>query len=639
METTTPTTQPIDVDQEIQGYVRLEEPKSFFLFAGAGSGKTRSLVNALLYIRDLFGNKLHIQGKKVAVITYTNAAANVIQQRIDFNPLFVISTIHSFVWTLIKPFPADIKVWLINNLQEEIAELHTELVKGKPGTKTEIARKASLAAKQRRLANLSTVTQFTYNPNGENAGRDALNHSEVLKIAANFLSTKPLLQYILISQYPILFIDESQDTNKHLMEAILAVELTQKGKFLLGLFGDTMQRIYLDGKSDLGVNLPSHWSKPSKLVNYRSPKRIIALLNKIRLSVDGRQQVAAPDREEGFVRLFVAPNTAQNKDALEAKVQQHMEALTKDAEWLQDKSVKKLILEHHMAARRLGFSEMFDTLHSVDKFTTGLLDGSLSIVKLFSELVLPLLLAKRKGDEFAVVNILQKHSPLLDASFLKNNSEKQLGQLKKAGAAVNALFNIWHEKKPTFKQILDVVHAANLFDIPSKLLPFLPANEEQTDKNSIDTPATETAPETLTEEETNDDLTQYNAIQEFLDGPFDQIQAYSDYIGERTPFDTHQGIKGREFPRVMVIIDDTETRGFLYKYDKLFGAEALSKTDLENEKAGKDSGISRPKRLFYVTCSRAESSLAIVAYTSDVAAFQAFVIKEGWFKSTEIELL
>jgi len=639
METTLPTEQPIDVDHEIQGYLKLENPKSFFLFAGAGSGKTRSLVTALLYIRDQFGNKLHVQGKKVAVITYTNAAADVIQRRIDFNPLFVISTIHSFVWTLIKPFPADIKVWLINNLQEEIEELYAELAKGRPGTKTEIARKASLAAKQRRLANLSTVTQFTYNPNGENAGKDALNHSEVVKIAANFLSTKPLLQHILISQYPILFIDESQDTNKHLMEAILSVELTHKGKFLLGLFGDTMQRIYLDGKSDLGVNLPPHWAKPSKLVNYRSPQRIIALINKIRLSVDGRQQIPAPAREEGFVRLFMAPNTAKNKDALEAKVQQQMETLTKDAEWLQDKSVKKLILEHHMAAHRLGFSEMFDILYSVDKFATGLLDGSLSIVKLFSELVLPLLLAKRKGDEFAVANILQKHSPLLDASFLKNNSEKQLNQLKKAGAAVNALYDAWHEKKPTFKEILDIVHTVHLFEVPTKLQPFLTPNEEGINVAPTNPPAADTAQETITEEETNDDLTQYNAIQAFLNGPFDQIQAYSDYIGERTPFDTHQGIKGCEFPRVMVIVDDAESRGSLYKYDKLFGAEPPSKTDLDNEKVGKDSGISRPKRLFYVTCSRAESSLAIVAYTSDVAAFQAFVINQGWFKSTEIELL
>ena len=35
------------VDSEIASCLVLEKPRSFFLFAGAGSGKTRSLVEAL----------------------------------------------------------------------------------------------------------------------------------------------------------------------------------------------------------------------------------------------------------------------------------------------------------------------------------------------------------------------------------------------------------------------------------------------------------------------------------------------------------------------------------------------------------------------------------------------------------------
>ena len=36
-----------NVDEEIYAYVTDTPPKSFLLFAGAGSGKTRTLVNAL----------------------------------------------------------------------------------------------------------------------------------------------------------------------------------------------------------------------------------------------------------------------------------------------------------------------------------------------------------------------------------------------------------------------------------------------------------------------------------------------------------------------------------------------------------------------------------------------------------------
>jgi DNA helicase-2/ATP-dependent DNA helicase PcrA len=100
------------VDDEIHSYLNLNEPKSFFLFAGAGSGKTRSLVNALLKVRQKSGQSLRLKSQRIAVITYTNAACDEIKSRIDYDPLFSVSTIHSFVWDLIKSHQTDIKQWL-----------------------------------------------------------------------------------------------------------------------------------------------------------------------------------------------------------------------------------------------------------------------------------------------------------------------------------------------------------------------------------------------------------------------------------------------------------------------------------------------------------------------------------------------
>ncbi len=64
------------VEVEIAGCLRIDRPKSFFLFAGAGSGKTRSLVIALRYIRKENGRRLRLRGQRVAVVTYTNAACD-----------------------------------------------------------------------------------------------------------------------------------------------------------------------------------------------------------------------------------------------------------------------------------------------------------------------------------------------------------------------------------------------------------------------------------------------------------------------------------------------------------------------------------------------------------------------------------
>ena len=72
--------------------------------------------------------------------------------------------------------------------------------------------------------------------------------------------------------------------------------------FSLGLFGDTMQRIYTDGKENLGTNLPNDWYKPEKKLNHRCPKRVVTLINKIRSDADGIEQLPRTDKEDGFER-------------------------------------------------------------------------------------------------------------------------------------------------------------------------------------------------------------------------------------------------------------------------------------------------------------------------------------------------
>ena len=56
------------VDEELLACLNLQNPKSFFLFAGAGSGKTRSLVNVLEQIKDKYGDELKLRRKNVAIL-------------------------------------------------------------------------------------------------------------------------------------------------------------------------------------------------------------------------------------------------------------------------------------------------------------------------------------------------------------------------------------------------------------------------------------------------------------------------------------------------------------------------------------------------------------------------------------------
>ncbi len=98
----------------------LEKPKSFFLYAGAGTGKTRAVVEAMDIFRSRYGTQFRQSGQKVAVITYTNAACDEIRRRIDFDPIFAVSTIHSFAWEQIRTYHKDISAWLRARLAAEI---------------------------------------------------------------------------------------------------------------------------------------------------------------------------------------------------------------------------------------------------------------------------------------------------------------------------------------------------------------------------------------------------------------------------------------------------------------------------------------------------------------------------------------
>ena len=286
-------------DEEIATCLDLAAPRSFFLFAGAGSGKTRSLVKALDHVRKLHGETLRFRGQRVGVITFTNAACDEINRHLEFDRTVEVSTIHSFAWSLISGLNHDIREWLRKNLATEIAEIQVLEAKGRSGTKASAERISKIASKGKRLANLNTVRRFIYSPSGDNRGRDALNHSEVIKISATFLQTKPAMQSILVGRYPILLIDESQDTNKLLIDALFAVQSHHRERFALGLLGDMMQRIYSDGKEGLGQNLPSDWATPGKRLNHRCPKRVIRLINKVRKTIDDQEQVPRTDSAEG----------------------------------------------------------------------------------------------------------------------------------------------------------------------------------------------------------------------------------------------------------------------------------------------------------------------------------------------------
>ena len=317
-----------------------------------------------------------------------------------------------------------------------------------------------------------------------------------------------------------------------------------------------------------------------------------------------------------------------DKQKVEADAARVMAAVASDDEWMNQEAVKVLTLEHHMAARRGGFDGFFEPLYRMDRFKTGLLDGTLSGVAFFAQQVLPLVEALQSEDRFGVAQVVKDHSPLVSPDTL-SASEAPLEEIRTARRSVESVFSLWDDgADPVLLDVLKTIAHEGLFGIPDVFMPIL---SDADTKGEVTEPASADA-----EDDRNPAI---DAWREALSVPFSQLHAYVEYISDRSPFGTHQGIKGLQFPRVMVILDDNEARGFMFSYEKLLGAKALTATDEKNQLEGKDTSVDRTRRLFYVTCSRAQQSLGIIVYTKDAGKVAKHMSDLGWFKHDEIVLV
>ena len=240
---------------------------------------------------------------------------------------------------------------------------------------------------------------------------------------------------------------------------------------------------------------------------------------------------------------------------------------------------------------------------------------------MLTTVIAPLIEALQRGDKFSVARIVGKHSALVDAKVFRNSTE-QFAQLAKADLASKLLLTACQTEDLSVGSVLREIHRSKLFELPEIVI----------DALSLSATGTGGEGEQLIQLEQ-----ELEAWQSVLNVPFVQLSRYAAYTKEGSPFGTHQGVKGLEFPDVMVIVDDNDARGFLFSYEKLFGLKTKTEADVKNEAQGLETTIDRTRRLFYVTCSRAKESLAIVAYCSNTAQLRRYVLDQNWFEPNEVD--
>ena len=542
--------------------------RDFRLEAGAGAGKTYSLVKALQWFIEQRGEQLVRQHQRVACITYTNVATDEITRRTDGHPAIHASTIHSFCWGLCKNFQSMLRQEVVN-----IEALNQKIID------------AGGLAQQRIIYDLgyrrATETEVY------------LHHDDVLKLMVAMMEYSKFRR-VFTARYPVLFIDEYQDTDSDFAETLVRNFVAKDEGPLVGLFGDSWQKIYRTGA---GAIEHENLTLIGKEANFRSVPAVVDVLNSIRPALP--QQVSDPGAE-GSVSVFHSNSFAGERragghwagDLPAVSVHEHLESLRRhlEGEGWDPATTKILMLTHNVLAAEQNYGQLLD----VFDFNDSLFRKEDSHIAFLVDVVEPACEAFAAGKYGEMFSIIGKKSARL-ASI----------EGKRAWSAdMQRLFDL--RQTGSIGDVIDLMKETARPRLPDAIL----RNEERL-------AAAEAAD--IEESRTLRQLDKLRGI------PYEELIAVAQFINESTPFSTKHGVKGAEFENVLVVLG----RGWnLYNWNQFL------EWFPDGYPANKEESFYRNRNLFYVACSRPIKNLSLL-FTQELSA-DALATLEGWFGAENI---
>lgn len=477
------------VDAEI--IETLQSGQSFRVEAGAGSGKTYSLNNVIEWIQTNKWAEYIRKKQNVVCITYTNAAVDVIAERLSKDSFIIPSTIHSFAWNAIKQY----QNFLIN-----IVTSDPEFI---PDS-----------------GDFEAVVEVTYTLGHryKENGIHYLYHDDVLKLFCMLLDNAKF-RHIFSSRYPLILIDEYQDSYGPIIDRFKDYFIAARKGPQFGFFGDAWQTIYQSSKA-CGTIEHENLAVIKKGSNFRSAPRIVRFLNEIRPSLP---QTSAIDGCEGEIVVITSNDyTGSRRSDRNFKGELPPEELRDRINRVSAKikqetdpkeSFKALMITHRVLAAQQGYERLLGILKD------GLRDKEDPFLLFFIDTVEPIYDALDTSNMQLLFDTLGiKRYPI------SKKSEK---------SAWNNLYvqlKIVRSKRAI--EVFDLIYKSKLIPIPPKLEGWYQLYQ--------------TAPETLYSSE--------SSIQTFLDLDYKEFIAAKDFLHPEAEFSTEHGVKGEEYDNVLFAV-------------------------------------------------------------------------------------
>lgn len=555
-------------------FVCLDEGRSFRLEAGAGAGKTYSLEKALRRLINRCGREFLRQRQQVGCITYTNVAKDEIISRIHAHPAVRPETVHGFCWSILQDFQTTLRE-LVPNLPswaERLEEaggvgnrrIHYEL--GYPGV---------------------TDEQVT------------LRHEDVLTLMIQALKL-PKFRRVMTVRYPVLLIDEYQDTDAGFVDALKVWFLDQREGPLIGLFGDHWQKIYGDG---CGLVEHAALEAIDKNANFRSVNAIVQVLNRMRPALP--QMVSDPEAS-GEARVFHTNNwsgvrrtgqgghwTGDTSPEAARAYFQHVKARLTDEGW--DFAVKKtkiLMLTHSILAREQGYANIPPIYGRYNDLWLKKNDPHIKFLSDHLEPACAAFEAQRYGEMFECFGTSMPHIRRHQDKVAWSETMKGIIALRQTGS---------------IGDVIDFIAAQEHMRLPAAVA----EREKKLAEAGVEPVEGESRRVTQLRKLRAVHYTELMALDRFIDG--------------HTPFATKHGVKGAEFENVLVIMG----RGWRdYNF-----AQTLEWIDA-GPPADKQEFFENNRNLFYVACSRPKVRLALLF--TQILSVNAMEKITQWFGADNI---
>ena len=469
----------------------LKSGHSFRVEAGAGSGKTYSLNRVIEWIQANKWSDYSRKKQNVVCITYTNAAVDVIAERLAKDSFVIPSTIHSFAWNAIKQYQNFLIDTVTTNEEYQADD-----------------------------GDFNQVTEVTYTLGHryKENGIQYLYHDDVLKLFCALLDNAKFRR-VFANKYPLILIDEYQDTYKPIIDRFIEYFIEKETEPQFGFFGDAWQTIYQSNKA-CGKIENDKIEVIKKGSNFRSAPRIVQLLNELRPELPQKSAIDGFDGEifaitcDDFSGVRRTERNFKNDlpaDELRERlnnIRQKIEEATPN-----DENLKVLMITHKVLASQQGYEKLLDILDD------GLRDKEDPFLIFFTDKVEPIYHALATSNTQLLFDILGiKRYPITKKSEKAEwkNLYNQLIEVR-AQKAIDVLKTIIH---------------SHLIPIPPNVDNWYRIYEDAT--------------ETLYASGTS--------VQQFLSIEYAQFIAVRDFLYPDAQFSTEHGVKGEEYDNVVFVI-------------------------------------------------------------------------------------